>query len=79
MRGNDADSDSTHDGSEFLGSTGVAMNLEGVEPSFGSKHPGGCQAVMGDGSVQFFNVTIDPRVWNHPGTRDDGQVIQVSY
>jgi prepilin-type N-terminal cleavage/methylation domain-containing protein len=75
MGGDDCDLDNTRDGSEHLGSTGVAMNQIGVELSFGSKHPGGCQGVMADGSVQFFRNEIDLKVWSNLGTRDDGQPI----
>jgi prepilin-type N-terminal cleavage/methylation domain-containing protein/prepilin-type processing-associated H-X9-DG protein len=39
----------------------------GVTPS--SDHPGGVNALMGDGSVQFVPDTIDVRVWWGKGTR----------
>jgi len=74
--GDDCDLNNGKDGSEHCGSTGVPMNQETVELSFGSKHPGGCQAVFADGSVRMMRDTIDLRAWSYLGTRDDGQVAQ---
>jgi prepilin-type processing-associated H-X9-DG protein len=28
-----------------------------------SRHPGGVDALLGDGSVRFHKDTIDPRIW----------------
>jgi prepilin-type processing-associated H-X9-DG protein len=75
MGSDDADYNPCHDGSEACGSTGVPMNRFDLELSFSSKHPGGCQAVFADGSVQFLKETIDAKVWSYLGTRDDGQVV----
>jgi len=38
-----------------------------------SLHPAGCNFVLGDGSVHFFNETIDYRLYNELGTRDGGE------
>lgn len=42
---------------------------------FGSSHPGGLNAVLVDGSVQFYSFTIDATVWMNRCIIDDGQVI----
>jgi len=42
---------------------------------FGSAHPGGLNAVNGDGSVQFFAFNVDPIVWMNRCVIDDGQII----
>jgi prepilin-type N-terminal cleavage/methylation domain-containing protein/prepilin-type processing-associated H-X9-DG protein len=42
--------------------------------SFGSKHPGGAQFVLCDGSVQFIAETINIRTYRFLGSRNDGNV-----
>jgi prepilin-type processing-associated H-X9-DG protein len=42
-----------------------------------SRHPGGVQGVMVDGSVQFFSETIDWKNWTYLGNMKDGEVVQV--
>ena len=42
---------------------------------FKSKHPGGANFVMGDGSVKFIKQTINPYVFNALGSRSGGEVI----
>lgn len=42
-----------------------------------SVHPGGVQAVMTDGSTQFFSQTIDFNTWKFLGGSKDGVVVQV--
>ena len=73
------------DGSEAMGTTGAPPNAM-VEPgkwninqkelSFSSRHPGGLQAVFGDGHVQFISQSIDRGVWSSMGTRADGDVVK---
>ena len=41
---------------------------------FGSRHPGGAQFVMADGSVQFINETIEFSIYQDLATRDGGEV-----
>jgi hypothetical protein len=48
--------------------TGVESNS-----SFGSKHPGGAQFVLGDASVRFINESISTVVWRAAGTRNGGE------
>ena len=42
---------------------------------FKSKHPGGGNFAMADGSVKFIKQTIHPRIYNAIGTRNVGEVI----
>ncbi len=42
---------------------------------FKSRHPGGAQFVMGDGSVQFLSESIDYRLFNELGTRAGGEPV----
>jgi len=42
---------------------------------FKSKHPGGANFTMGDGSVRFLRQTINPKVYNALGSRAGGEVI----
>jgi prepilin-type N-terminal cleavage/methylation domain-containing protein len=37
-----------------------------------SRHPGGVHGLLGDGSVQFFNESIDATLWQQLGWIDDG-------
>lgn len=65
-----------NEGSEALGSTGVAINafkdksnnIDEVEMSFSSRHFGGIQAVYIDGHVSFINATIKRSIWSAMGT-----------
>jgi prepilin-type processing-associated H-X9-DG protein len=40
-----------------------------------SYHPGGVNALLGDGSVRFFKTTISPVIWRALGTIGGGEVI----
>ena len=40
---------------------------------FGSAHPGGLNAVFGDGSVHFSSFNVDATVWMYSNVIDDGQ------
>jgi len=46
----------------------------GVVPAR-SLHPGGVNAVMGDGSVRFVNNNIDVVTWQMTGARNDGNAV----
>lgn len=80
----DVDTTNQGDMSEALGSTGVPMNQKkpavgstafaAYEISFGSRHTGGAQFAMADGSVRFLTENIDVRVYSALGTRDGGEV-----
>lgn len=41
----------------------------------GSRHPGGVQVLLCDGSVQFQSQTLDIQVWRGLGTRQGGEVL----
>lgn len=45
---------------------------------FGSQHPGGAHFVFGDGSIRFVRETIQPRVFQCLGNREDGEMIDAS-
>ena len=42
-----------------------------------SRHPGGVQGVLVDGSVQFFSESIDWTNWRYLGNMKDGEAVQV--
>jgi prepilin-type processing-associated H-X9-DG protein len=42
---------------------------------FKSSHQGGCNFLMGDGSVQFFSETIDMTLYQHLGGVADGNAV----
>jgi prepilin-type processing-associated H-X9-DG protein len=44
-----------------------------VPPS--SRHPGGVNAMMGDGSVRFIKNTVSLVTWRALGTRNGGETI----
>lgn len=41
-----------------------------------SRHPGGVNALMGDGAVRFFSNTIDLNTWRALGTAQNGESVQ---
>jgi prepilin-type N-terminal cleavage/methylation domain-containing protein/prepilin-type processing-associated H-X9-DG protein len=58
----------------------IAIREENGGPTFAaitarSFHPGGVNALMGDGSVRFFKSTVDGRTWRALGTIAGGEVI----
>jgi prepilin-type N-terminal cleavage/methylation domain-containing protein/prepilin-type processing-associated H-X9-DG protein len=76
-----ADSGGGSDYSEALGSTRNRMNNPGLnnsarEISFGSKHPGGVNVCLGDGSVRFVRESIAIGTWRAAGSRDGGEVLK---
>lgn len=85
--GDDVDTTNQGDMSEHLGSTGVPMNLKPVtqgtaafaayEFSFGSRHTGGANFALADGSVRFLAESIDPVIYSSLGSRNLGEVAQV--
>ncbi|PHS08824.1 MAG: prepilin-type cleavage/methylation domain-containing protein [Blastopirellula sp.] len=48
-----------------------------TEFGFKSRHPGGAQVLLGDGSVHFIPETIDHTVYQLLGQRDDGLPVQL--
>ncbi len=59
-------------------------NPTGVDPSWGdlwaaarSKHTGGVNAAMGDGSVRFVRNSINPQAWQAAGTKASGEVVNL--
>ena len=40
-----------------------------------SRHPGGANFCLGDGSVQFLSEAIDYRVYNELGSKAGGEVV----
>jgi prepilin-type processing-associated H-X9-DG protein len=60
---------------------GCRLDCEGCGFAFGqyqnatSNHPGGVNAMMGDGSVRFMKDSIDLQTWWALGTRAGGEVV----
>jgi prepilin-type N-terminal cleavage/methylation domain-containing protein len=48
-----------------------------TEFGFRSKHPGGSQFVLGDGSVRFISQTIDMWAYQYLGAKAEGKPVQV--
>jgi prepilin-type N-terminal cleavage/methylation domain-containing protein/prepilin-type processing-associated H-X9-DG protein len=84
----DVDTSNQGDMSEFLGSTGVPINFMAANPpapgssdharyelSYGSRHSGGANFLMADGSVRFIRDSINPQTFSFLGTRNGGEVI----
>lgn len=44
---------------------------------FKSLHSGGAHFALGDGSVRFFNDTIDYKLYNELGTRAGGEIVEI--
>ncbi|QDT65746.1 DUF1559 domain-containing protein [Calycomorphotria hydatis] len=60
-----------HSGPNF----GLCADRSGVYPPR-SRHVGGVQVSLADGSVQFVSENIDLSTWQHMGSRNDGEVIE---
>jgi prepilin-type N-terminal cleavage/methylation domain-containing protein/prepilin-type processing-associated H-X9-DG protein len=81
----DVDTTGKGDISEFLGSTGVGINLPRVAPGqpgfaayeigYSSRHANGVNALFADGSVRYINQSINPLAWRAYGTRNRGESI----
>jgi prepilin-type N-terminal cleavage/methylation domain-containing protein/prepilin-type processing-associated H-X9-DG protein len=57
----------------FTGST-----YSGIAYTVSSRHPGGVEVLMADGSVRFVKDTLDQQTWCALGTRAEGEVISSS-
>ena len=56
--------------------TGFASDANGVYTAR-SRHTGGVQCAVGDGSVRFVSDSIDLKTWQFFGGRDDGNTIEL--
>jgi len=83
----DVDTSNQGDMSEFLGSTGCKMNMvkptvgsaafAEYEMSYGSRHSGGANFMMADGSVRFIRDSISAQMFSAMGTRAGGEVVTI--
>jgi len=53
----------------------MRMAINGGPTEVRSRHPGGCNVAMGDGSVRFISQTVSPETLRALVTRNDGTVI----
>ncbi|NLT16806.1 MAG: DUF1559 domain-containing protein, partial [Clostridiales bacterium] len=53
-------------------------SAKGAHAAARSKHPGGINAAMADGSANFFSNEIDLLTWRRMGTRAGGEPVSVS-
>ena len=63
-----------HRGCAFGGYFGECADRDGIYPAR-SRHEGGVQVGLADGSVRFVSENIDLDTWHHLGQRDDREVI----
>ncbi len=54
------------------------QRIEDGDERFGSSHPGGFNAALGDGSVQAVSYEVDRAVWRMLGDRQDGLAFDMS-
>ncbi|SIO29354.1 prepilin-type N-terminal cleavage/methylation domain-containing protein [Singulisphaera sp. GP187] len=54
---------------------GNSLNPQAGADGFASLHPGGCQFLLGDGSVRFMKETLAPQVFQALASRAGGEVI----
>jgi prepilin-type processing-associated H-X9-DG protein len=52
----------------------TATNTASAIQSARSRHTGGVNVGLGDGSVRFTRTSVDPTVWLNAGTRSGGEV-----
>jgi prepilin-type N-terminal cleavage/methylation domain-containing protein len=73
--------DSCHEQNDDLASIGLTECNRNctwnTEFGFKSKHPGGAQFVLGDGSVHFLGQTIDHWTYQWLGAKDDGMAATI--
>ena len=53
----------------------TSANNQGGATTASSRHPGGVNLVLGDGSTQFISSAVDPTVWSALGSRNGGEVV----
>ena len=53
----------------------MQFRINGGPTEIRSRHPGGANVAMGDGSVRFIPATLDPQTLRNLVTRNDGQAI----
>jgi Protein of unknown function (DUF1559) len=51
--------------------------VESAYAAGGSSHPGGVQAVFGDGAVHFVRDNVDPDVLRRLAARNDGERVDL--
>jgi prepilin-type N-terminal cleavage/methylation domain-containing protein len=55
---------------------GNSLNRQAGADGFASLHPGGCQFLLGDGSVRFLKETVAPPVFRALASRAGGEVVR---
>jgi len=63
-----------HRSCAFGGNFGLCTDRSGIFPAR-SRHTGGVQAALCDGSVTFISENIDLQTWHYLGARSDGNVV----
>lgn len=58
---------------DIRGATLSGENQDMVTAGFSSWHTGGCQMVLGDGTVRFISENIDPTIYTNLMRRSDGE------
>lgn len=55
--------------------TAIQVNEDGGATTASSRHPGGVNLVMSDGSIRFVSNDIDPLAWRAAGSRDGAETV----
>ena len=59
--------------------TAIPVNEDGTATTASSRHNGGVNMAMADGSVDFVSDSVDPLVWNALGSRDGEETLPLEF
>ena len=59
--------------------TAIPVNEDGTATTASSRHNGGVNVAMVDGSIHFVSDSINPLVWNAMGSRDGEETLPLEF
>jgi prepilin-type N-terminal cleavage/methylation domain-containing protein/prepilin-type processing-associated H-X9-DG protein len=65
----------SHTGSAATGNIYVPNSKQSMVDDYWSRHPGGCNFLLCDGSVRFIKESVNPSVFSYLSTRAGGEVL----